>query len=85
MVKWLFASQVKMVARHELNERRLFSRGGPLRLEFGLFDERIECQGRFASSMPVPSAWVVRGFQSWLKKPRFLVVHQKGAVNLRDF
>jgi hypothetical protein len=28
--------------------------------EFGLFDERIECQGRFGSSMPVPSAWVVR-------------------------
>jgi len=60
-------------------------RGGQLRLEFGLFDERIECQGSFASSMPVPSASVVRGFQSWLKKPRFLVVHKKSAVNLRDF
>jgi hypothetical protein len=49
--------------------------------EFGLFDDGIERQGRFASSMLVPSARVVCGFQSWLKKPRGSGVHEKSAVS----
>jgi hypothetical protein len=45
----------------------------------------LNAKARFASSMPVPSAWVVRGFQSWLKKPQDLGSLAVTLYHLGDF